>query len=298
MEIGALAQLGECHTGSVDVSGSSPLCSTIFLEEKMKQLLFVFFILTVSLFATDMVIEKIDGTIENIPLSEISNISFSETHIEPIERILFIGNSITYYNGGVDFHLQELVNAEGGNLLYCNSITQGGATLENHWNNPSVHLEIANGNYDIVVLQERTSWPVDNPELFYEYATRLDSLITASGSETVIFFSPPYRSVFDEMIAEQTIAFEHISDELDVMVVQVARAWQLSIAQNSNLELYMQDGNHPNNFGTYLNVCTFYAYLWQSSPVGFEYVNDAEIDAVTREFLQQIAWDTFLEMGN
>ena len=27
--LGALAQLVECHTGSVDVSGSSPLCSTI-----------------------------------------------------------------------------------------------------------------------------------------------------------------------------------------------------------------------------------------------------------------------------
>ena len=26
--LGALAQLVECHTGSVDVSGSSPLCST------------------------------------------------------------------------------------------------------------------------------------------------------------------------------------------------------------------------------------------------------------------------------
>ena len=263
----------------------------------MKRLLFVFFIFTISLFATDMIIEKIDGTTENIPLSEISNISFSETQIEPIERILFIGNSITYYNGGVDFHLQELVNVESGNV-YCNIITQGGATLENHWNNPSVHLEIANGNYDIVVLQERTSWPVDYPELFYEYATRLDSLITASGSETVIFFSPPYRSVFDEMMEGQTIAFEYISDELDVMVVEVARAWQLSIAQNSNLELYMQDGNHPNNFGTYLNVCTFYAYLWQNSPVGFEYVNDEEIDVETREFLQQIAWDTFLQNRN
>ncbi len=28
--VGALAQLGERYTGSVEVSGSSPLCSTIF----------------------------------------------------------------------------------------------------------------------------------------------------------------------------------------------------------------------------------------------------------------------------
>ena len=28
LALGALAQLVECHTGSVDVSGSSPLCST------------------------------------------------------------------------------------------------------------------------------------------------------------------------------------------------------------------------------------------------------------------------------
>ncbi len=29
---GALAQLGECYTGSVEVSGSNPLCSTIYFE--------------------------------------------------------------------------------------------------------------------------------------------------------------------------------------------------------------------------------------------------------------------------
>lgn len=34
IENGALAQLGERHTGSVEVSGSSPLCSTIKAQDR------------------------------------------------------------------------------------------------------------------------------------------------------------------------------------------------------------------------------------------------------------------------
>ena len=40
--MGALAQLGERHTGSVEVSGSIPLCST--MDRKQNSLLAVFFI--------------------------------------------------------------------------------------------------------------------------------------------------------------------------------------------------------------------------------------------------------------
>ena len=59
--------------------------------------------------------------------------------------------------------------------------------------------------------------------------------------------------------------------------------WNYSIA----------DGNHPSEHGTYLAICTFYAYFWNLTPEGFEYVNDEIIIPEERDFLQSIAWQTY-----
>jgi len=209
-------------------------------------------------------------------------------------RILFIGNSITYYNGGVDLHTMNLANSIDSTLaIVCASVTGGGWTLQQHFNSPTTIQTIQEGNWDMVILQEMTSRPVNDPELFYEYATLLDSVITEAGAQTAFFFSWPFESVFDEMIEQQSAAYNYIGNELDAPVIPVARAWQFSRQQNPELELFMEDGNHPNVHGTYLACCTFFAFLWDETPVGALYVNDPDITESEKFFLQTIAWETY-----
>ncbi|MDP8203464.1 MAG: hypothetical protein P9L95_02895 [Candidatus Tenebribacter mawsonii] len=213
-------------------------------------------------------------------------------------RILYIGNSITYYNGGIDLHTMNLANSIDSTLaIVCENVTNGGWTLEQHYNSPTTIQAIQNGNWDLVVLQEMTSRPVDDPELFYEYATLLDSVITQTGAETAFFFSWPFQSVFDEMIEQQSAAYNYIGNELNAPVIPVSRAWQLSRQQNSSLELYMADGNHPNVHGTYLACCTFFAFLWDDTPIGASYVNDPLITESEMLFLQTMAWETYDNYG-
>ncbi|RLC55795.1 MAG: hypothetical protein DRH89_06960 [Candidatus Cloacimonadota bacterium] len=209
-------------------------------------------------------------------------------------RILFIGNSITYYNGGVDLHTMNLANSIDSTLsIVCASVTGGGWTLQQHFNSPTTIQTIQEGNWDMVILQEMTSRPVNDPELFYEYATLLDSVITETGAQTAFFFSWPFESVFDEMIEQQSAAYNYIGNELDAPVIPVARSWQFSRQQNPELELFMEDGNHPNVHGTYLACCTFFAFLWDETPVGALYVNDPDITEIEMLFLQTIAWETY-----
>jgi hypothetical protein len=211
----------------------------------------------------------------------------------PPERLLFIGNSITYWNGGVGFHLEDFVlTADSTTTIECEQLTGGGFSLQNHYTATNIEL-IQTGNWDYVVLQERTSRPVDEPELFYEYATLFDSVITAAGAQTIFFFSWPYEDEFDTMIEDQAAAYNYIGNLLDAPVVPVARAWQLSRQQDPNLELFYTDGNHPSEPGTYLAICTFYAYFWNLTPEGFVYVNDEIILPEERDFLQSIAWQTY-----
>jgi len=213
---------------------------------------------------------------------------------ETPQRVLFIGNSITYYNEGVDLHTMNLANSlDPTQEIYCNRITGGGWTLEMHYNNPATIAEIQEGNYDMVILQEMTSRPVNDPELFYYYATALDSIITAAGAQTAFFFSWPFESVFDTMIEQQSAAYNYIGQLLDAPVIPVARAWQYALAQYPEIDLFLPDGNHPTVQGTYLACCTFLAFLWNETPVGALYVNDPAITDTERNALQEIAWQTY-----
>ena len=234
--------------------------------------------------------------LEIVPLTGSLEISVNWGNLIPNipRRILFIGNSITYYNGGVDLHTMNLANSIDSTLaIECESVTGGGWTLQQHFNSPITIQQIESGNWDMVILQEMTSRPVNDPELFYEYATLLDSVITESGAQTAFFFSWPFESVFDEMIEQQSAAYNFIGNELDAPVIPVARAWQFSRQQDPELELFMDDGNHPNVHGTYLACCTFFAFLWDETPVGAVSVNDPDITESEMLFLQTIAWETY-----
>ncbi|MFC1898436.1 hypothetical protein ACFLYJ_02570 [Candidatus Cloacimonadota bacterium] len=236
-----------------------------------------------------------------IPLTGNLTIIVDWTNLLPEypQRILFIGNSITYYNGGVDLHTMNLANNIDPTLeIDCFAMTGGGWTLEMHYNNPALIDEIQQGEYDLVMLQEMTSRPVNDPDLFYYYAAALDSVITDSGAETAFFFSWPFESVFDDMIEQQAAAYNYIGQQLDAPVIPVARAWQLSLQENPEIILYMPDGNHPTVQGTYLACCAFFSFLWDETPVGATYINDPLITEIERDAIQQNAWDTYLIYQN
>ena len=64
------------------------------------------------------------------------------------KRVLFIGNSLTFWNQGVDVMVKKLVPG-----VETKRVAVGGATLETLWNNDEAKLACAD-NQDVVVLQE------------------------------------------------------------------------------------------------------------------------------------------------
>ena len=43
----------------------------------------------------------------------------------------------------------------------------------------------------------------------------------------------------------------------------VGIAWKRAMNQNSTINLYRNDNSHPNENGTYLSACTFYATIFK-----------------------------------
>jgi hypothetical protein len=58
------------------------------------------------------------------------------------------------------------------------------------------------------------------------------------------------------------------------------------------LDLWQEDGSHPNEKGTYLAACVFYATLYRQSPEGLGYTGSLSEDEAL--LLQKTAADTVL----
>lgn len=211
--------------------------------------------------------------------------------------ILFVGNSYTFANGGLDSIFTGLVlSADPGAELYCETIAFGGYTLEEHYGNPITMGAISRGGWDLVIMQEQSTRPVTDPELMYLYAELLGQAIQNSGGSPG-FFMTWARKNDPPMIVPLSLAYFHAGALTDGMVAPVGLAWEAVRFAHPEMELYEADGSHPNLRGTYLAACTMYAAVTGESPEGILYSNDPTMTESERLILQEAAWSAVQENG-
>ena len=231
-----------------------------------------------------------DSIVNVVDIIEIVQIIIYGWTPEFPQNILFIGNSYTYFNGGIHNHLSSMVIERFPDFhTNYNAITAGGATLQSHYSNTNTISTIEEGNWDYVILQEQSTRPVDNPQLFYDFAELMDEVITDSSAEAM-FFMTWAREYNPDMIEDLANSYNTIGEQLEADVCPVGRAWELALELNPEIELYTNDQSHPNAKGTYLAVCMFYICLFGENPQGIEFTNDDSISNEERLFLQNVAW--------
>ena len=188
-------------------------------------------------------------------------------------RILFIGNSYTYFN-----NLPRLVAgmAESAHeSLETEMVVVGGATLKKHWEDGKAAAAIKRGGWDYVVLQEQSllgsplqAVPrVNDPKMFHEYARLFDAEIKKVKARTVFFMTWARRNLPEtqDLLVD---AYESIAKELHAIVVPVGLAWQAALKRNPNLVLHQLDMSHPTPAGSYLAACVFYSTLYDKTSLG------------------------------
>ncbi len=211
-------------------------------------------------------------------------------------RLLFVGNSFTYYNGGLENHVKELAkSSRPPRSIETDRATQGGATLKILNGKQIVHDKIREGAYDAIILQE------DIPELtehsvapFFEQARRFDQEIRSAGSRTVLFMAWPYERLNWVTLAEIAQAHRDIGKELGVPVAPVGLAFQRALAERPKLAMLGRDKEHETIHGTYLAANVIHATLFGETPKGFAYCPTG-VSAEEAAFLQRIARETVRE---
>jgi hypothetical protein len=210
-------------------------------------------------------------------------------------KLLFVGDSFTFCNGGLENHVKQLAaSARPPRSIVAESDTQGGATLKILHGRQSVHDKIRAGGYDMVILQD------DIPELtehgvapFFENACLFDKEIRDAGSKTVLFMAWPYERLNWVTLAEIAQAHLDLGHELGVPVAPVGVAFKRALAERPALAMLDPDKEHESIHGTYLAASVIYATLYGESPVGFKYYPTG-VSAEEAAFLQRVAWETVL----
>lgn len=202
-------------------------------------------------------------------------------------RILFVGNSFTS-NNNLPKLLKDLAGARGIEIEH-KVISVGGASLRQHLNAGKALDAIANGGYDVVVLQEQSTLPIKSPDRFRESARDFHKAIAAAGARTA-FYLTWARSNAPETQQALTSAYAGAASELGGTLIPVGMVWERFLAAHDKPVLHESDNSHPTLAGSYLGACVFLIALLQADPVGID-VPVTGLDDDTKALVQQAAWD-------
>ena len=189
-------------------------------------------------------------------------------------KVLFIGNSFTFYNSGVDYHLQKMLDADkstDSTTYTIQKIAVSSYTLQDHYNDSLTIRKIRSDKWNKIVLQEQSTRPMNNRDLFLQYATLLDAKVKKDSASTVLYMTWPEKATPGD-INSLSSAYVYVGQQIHAPVVPVGLVWESVINTYPQLNLYYTDDKHPGLAGTFLISCTLYYSLFNKNPVVNSYV--------------------------
>jgi len=228
----------------------------------------------------------------------ISICSFSQ----PI-KVLFIGNSLTFYSNTPDIFTE--LSESSGKDVYVEGSLYGGASLNYHSTLWETTTKINSQKWDYVILQG-SSYNIAFPEnhhIIKPPIVQLMSTIKANSDDTEIIFFLDWAMKngvtingveytyddFQWMIMEGT---RQLSYELGLMIAPVGWAWLTVVRNRPDIDLFHPDLGHPSYYGAYLSACVYFATIFGES-LDSEYIGNISYEEA--KFLQSTGSRTVLD---
>ena len=207
-------------------------------------------------------------------------------------KVLFVGNSFTYYNNSLHNHFRRLTFSAGlftPQNSRARIQTISGGHLPEH--DGGFQHVLDGDDWDVVVMQGHSLGPITEQTAgpFRSAARKFAAIARDQGTRPVFFMTWAYTDR-PEMTAKLDEAYTAIGRELNAQVVPVGLAFAAVTSERPDIPLRTDDKRHPTLAGTYLAACTFFAALYRQSPQGLGY--GAGLGNETAGYLQAIAWQT------
>ena len=189
------------------------------------------------------------------------------------ESILFIGNSYTYRNGGVDYHLRRLTKGVADiDSTFITRAAKGKYHLYTHWKDKETIAKLLTRKWDKVVLQEYSSGPTKETADFFKFGKRWKARIKKLNPKTkiLLYATWGYKQT-DQMVDSLDTQYSKLQKELGASKVPVGLMWK---SLKDKVDLYDADNAHPNRKGTFITACLFYEYLFDKDVTKTPHLDD------------------------
>jgi len=194
-------------------------------------------------------------------------------------RVLFIGNSYTHYNNMPKiFH--DLASSKNINVDVHMS-AKSSHTFQMHSERTDLYQDIRREKWDYVILQGfsrelATDYKIIDSTIV-PYVKRIsDSIYRQNPCTTILLYDTwgylngiPEDSLninFQIMSDRIHQGYLYLSQLFDFPLVPVGKVWETVKENNSEINLYQEDLQHPSKYGSYLAACSFFAAIFKQNP--------------------------------
>ena len=225
-------------------------------------------------------------------------------------KVLFIGNSFTYYpykdanpavplifksladNLGLDVEIDFVVKGSHNLRKFADANDEQGKIVDQKLK--------ASNDYDFVIIQEQSTTPMNNYNNFKQGVEALLNKVKATqeNCQVVLYSTWGYPSglntstlsTISAMEALIREGYEKCADEFKLPISYVGKAFTYVYDNHKNINLYWSDDKHQSYAGAYLSACVHISTLF-----GVDVRNatfNGELDQETATTLKNVAYNT------
>jgi hypothetical protein len=199
-------------------------------------------------------------------------------------KILFIGNSFTFFNDMPTKYFQNICGASGYKVN-VEAITNGGHYLSKFADasdeyGAKVDKALKENKYDIVIIQEQSGCPIADPNRFFNGVRALAKKVKDNGAELYLFETWGYKEGYSKLVThggstkimemKLRAAYTAIAEEVGAEVI-LAGVAMLDIHTQGKIEVYKDDLFHPSPKGSALVAYTIFAKVFMHDPRTVKY---------------------------
>ena len=199
-------------------------------------------------------------------------------------NVLFIGNSLTYYNNM--WNLFEGLSILKGKNVHATAVTYGGKSLEFHSTSHNAETAINAGNFDYVVLQDICG-SFEDSKLSRGSAAIIPKIKEANPDAKLVYYATwPKNSVKETRTAEFTACYLNKAQKYGALIAPAGEAFYDLSKTNSKSYYDSGDDTHPQPVGSFLSACTmFYTIFADEAQVSFSDTDVTKLSALINSFI-------------
>ena len=192
-------------------------------------------------------------------------------------RVLFVGNSLTYV-GNLPAVFSSL-SISNGNGVASDMIVRGGATLTQRVNDGSVASALSDGDYTVLVLQERggdlmCSFGPNSCIESQQAIGNLASLGKEHGTRVILLGSYQKNAGASEQLVNKESAAANVAS---ISYIKVSSSLQTGLTVSPALEWFYEDGIHPGSDLILLEAALLHEEIFGEVSAPSELLVDAPI---------------------